>query len=108
MKIIGLGIISLATIGLLAFGLSRPVGAAECMNYDEEFGNLQTSGHSPVQIPADRLQKIVADAEVVTGDVYSGVTRGFTFAEADHTVIGFEIGGCLIDPVVITKPHAGA
>ena len=58
LMIVGLSVIALMAIGLLVFGLSRPVSAAECMNYDQEFGDLTASGHSPVEIPADRLQKI--------------------------------------------------
>lgn len=107
-KVIGLGLVTMMAIGLLAFGLSRPVDAAECTSYDHELVRFRAVGKTPIEIPAGQLAKTVLDLTAITDQPYAGVTRGFVDVEGDVTVFGLEIAGCLLDPIVITRPDSGA
>lgn len=105
--------------GILLFGLilyavfvPSPVFAApavDCSTYDEVLAHDRAEGANPFEIPADRLAKIVADLEAITGDTYQAVTRAFLIMEPDVMLYGLERqDGCLYAPILIARPQAGA
>lgn len=88
---------------LLALG-PGPASAAPCSDFDMVAATFLGHGATVYIIPSQRLQLVVRDAEDLTGARYSGVTRGFLVPGEAELVLGFEIGGCLIDPIRIKAP----
>lgn len=76
-----------------------------CTSLDTVVHDFQTRGANVLIIPADRLQAVVQDTSLYTGDSYQGVTRGFMAQGPGGVVLGLEIGGCLIDPIVHSPPQ---
>lgn len=78
--------------------------AAPCSDLDMVVATFATHGTSVYMIPAERLQLVAHDAEELTGARYAGVTRGFLVRGKETIVLGFEIAGCLIDPITLKAP----
>ena len=95
-------------IGLLAATLPlvapTPGIAAPCSDLDMVVATFAIHGTSVYMLPAERLQLGAHDAEELTGARYAGVTRGFLVRGKETIVLGFEIAGCLIDPITLKAP----
>lgn len=92
--------------GMFAAGLvpSTPAAAATCSDLDMVVATFASHGASVYMIPPERLPLVAHDAEALTGGHYVGVTRGFLVKGKTGFVLGFEIGGCLLDPITIKNP----
>ena len=78
--------------------------AASCGDLDMVVSTFVSHGAAVYMIPPDRLALVARDAEQLTGARYSGVTRGFLVKGKQGFVLGFEIGGCLLDPIQLKTP----
>ena len=113
MTIIKLGIVTaILLFGLILYAVCvpSPTIAGECTSYDATLAAIQAKGYAPFIIPTERLDKVAVDAEAITGEHYEHPTRGFLVVGEVETVLGLEIGGCLLDPIRMAtpKPATGA
>jgi hypothetical protein len=92
-----------AALGL-GLGVTGTACAAPCSDLDLVVANFVSHGASVYLIPGERLDLVAHDAEALTGGHYAGVTRGFLVRGKEELVLGFEIGGCLIDPIRLKAP----
>jgi hypothetical protein len=83
---------------------AAPRAAATCSDLDMVVATFVSRGASVYMIPPERLPLVAQDAEALTGAHYVGVTRGFLVKGKVGFVLGFEIGGCLLDPITIKAP----
>lgn len=97
----------LAIIGIFAAFLftCRFAKADECTSYDATLASIEAQGVAVYSIPPDKLQITVTDLEKITEDDYGTVTRGFMFESDTMLIVGFEVSGCLLDPVYLAKPQ---
>jgi hypothetical protein len=84
------------------------VTAAPCSDLDMVVALFQSHGAAVFMIPPDRLPLVARDAQAITGGHYDGVTRGFLVRGKGGFVLGFEIGGCLVDPIKLEIPKVEA
>ena len=89
---------------LVGTGTSVALAADQCPNFDSVVSTFQSRGANVTMIPVDRLPAVSEDTSLVTGDTYEGVTRGFLAQGTSGVVIGLEVGGCLMDPIIIKPP----
>lgn len=82
--------------------LSFGVAAAECeFPFDETVGQLSAAGAPVVEVPADALPDLVDRIEGDTGQEYGDVTRGFIAQAGGKILLGLEVDGCLLPPIVV-------
>ena len=93
-----------AALGVAASGAT----AASCSDLDMVVAVFQSHGAAVFMIPPDRLALVARDAQAITGGNYANATRGFLVRGEHGVVLGFEIGGCLVDPVKLEIPKAEA
>ncbi len=86
----------------------QPAAAAPCSDLDMVVATFLSHGTAVYIIPPDRLAVVAHDAEAITGAHYPGVTRGFLVKGKQTLIIGFEIGGCLLDPIRLQLPPPNA
>lgn len=78
------------------------VSAAECdFPYDATIGQLSAAGAPVVEVPADALPDLVDRIEGDTGQEYGEVTRGFIAQAGGKILLGLEVDGCLLPPIVV-------
>jgi hypothetical protein len=99
-------LVSCLPVAALVFGLGAigPAAAAPCSDLDMVVATFLGRGASVYMIPTDRLPLVAHDAEELTGGHFDGVTRGFLVRGKQELVLGFEIGGCLLDPIRLKAP----
>lgn len=102
-----LGLLCLVALASLMFAiaLSSRAHAGECTNYDQTVAEIERQGAKLFFIAPARLPKTVADAEAITGETYGVAERGFLIVGSVNTVLGLEVGGCLLDPIFIRNPR---
>lgn len=100
-----LAIFALGSLFMAVF-LIHPAFAAQCTSYDATVAAIRAHGHEPFFIAPAKLPKTVADAEELTGETYGTASRGFLLVGPDKIALGLEVGGCLLDPIIIAKPKA--
>lgn len=78
------------------------VVAQECaFPFDPVVGEFSAAG-APIEIIPDAdLPTFVQLVEASTGVKLKGVTRGFLVIAGGNILLGLEVDGCLIDPIVI-------
>lgn len=91
-------------MAVAALGFGGPAAAAPCSDLDTVVAAFVSRGASVYMIPGERLPLVTRDAEELTGAHYFGVTRGFLVRGKDELVLGFEVAGCLIDPIRLKAP----
>lgn len=57
-------------------------------------------------IKAEDLPDLLAKLEAATGQKYEGVTRAFVANISGNVILGLEVGGCLIDPILLATVPA--
>lgn len=78
------------------------VSAAECeFPYDTVIGEFADAGAPVVEVPADALPDLVARIEADMGEEYGNVQRGFIAQVGGRLLLGLEVDGCLIEPIVV-------
>jgi len=77
----------------------------QCTSLDTVVHDFEAKGANVLIIPSDRLQAVVQDTSLYTGDSYQDVTRGFIAQGPGGVVLGLEIGGCLLDPIIHSPPQ---
>jgi len=91
-----------ATAGL---GAGAAFADDQCTSLDTVVHDFKNKGAVVYMIPTDRLPAVVQDTSLYTGDSYQDVTRGFLAQAPGGVVLGLEIGGCLLDPIVHSPPQ---
>lgn len=82
--------------------LSFGVSAAECeFPFDDTVAQLAAAGAPVVEVPADALPDLVERIEGDTGQEYGDVTRGFIAQAGGKILLGLEVDGCLLPPIVV-------
>lgn len=85
----------------LSFGACA---AEECeFAFEPTIAEFAAAGAPVVEVPASDLPKLVAEVEAVTGEEYGDVTRGFLVRVADVVLLGLEVDGCLLPPIVVDR-----
>lgn len=108
-KVIVLAIIGILAAFFVAFALPMAhARAAECERMDDVVAKFIAAGAQPFIIPADRLPKTVEDAEQIIGQPLPQPSRGFLVVTPRETVLGLEVDGCLLPPIVMETPKADA
>ena len=80
-----------------------------CNDYlDDVFEMWTNSGNPIAMVPADKLAAFLEELAEVTGIPYEGVTRAFTAQGGLGYLVGLEIDGCLLAPIVLAAPLATA
>lgn len=100
----------LTTIGLLCAALfSSPAVAQEACTYtfDDVLKNqIVAGGHPATVVPTESIPEMLEGLSDMTGDEYDGVTRAFVANVSGTILLGLEVGGCLLPPIVIaTTPE---
>lgn len=100
----------LLLVGAALLALSFPAFAQSCdYTFDDVANNqLRANGYPVVIVPDADLPALLAEVESLTGESYGDVTRAF-LANVDGTVLlGLEVGGCLLPPIVVGVAAAPA
>lgn len=85
---------------------SFAASAAECeFPFDRTIGEFSAAGAPVVIIKTDELPGIVSKVETMTGDEIGDVTRGFFTQAGGQILLGLEVDGCLIPPIVLGFAH---
>lgn len=84
------------------------VPPAGCVDMDRVVAGFRNHGEHVYLIPSDRLPTIVRDASEITRQSYGFVTRGFLVLGPASIVLGFEVGGCLGNPIELRPPQLQA
>lgn len=93
---------SLIVAAFAALCLVSPVASAECeFPYDTVIGEFAAAGAPVVEVPADALAGLVERIEGDTGQEYGNVERGFIAQSGGKILLGLEVDGCLIAPIVV-------
>ena len=81
---------------------SLAVSAAECeFPYEDVAGEFAAAGSPVVEVPADALPDLVERIEADTGQEYGDVQRGFIAQAGGKILLGLEVDGCLLPPIVV-------
>lgn len=108
-KVIILALIGIMAAFFVAFALPMAhARGAECERMDDVVAKFTAAGASPFIIPADKLAKTEADAVEIIGQPLPPASRGFLVVSRDRTIIGLEVDGCLLAPILIVTPKADA
>jgi hypothetical protein len=95
--------------GLVALApLPATAAAPRCTDMDNVVAALESEGAPLLLIPAERLSRVVQDTSEITRRSYPFVTRGFLVAGRSSILLGFESGGCLLDPITLAPPQLQA
>lgn len=82
--------------------LCVPAIAAECeFPYDDTVAQLAGAGAPVVEVPADALPDLVDRIEGDTGQEYGDVQRGFIAQAGGKILLGLEVDGCLLPPIIV-------
>lgn len=82
--------------------LSFGAFAAECQHpFDATVGEFSAAGANPVIIPDDKLAEFVDRVEDMNGVHLGEVSRGFMVVAGGKLLLGLEVDGCLIPPIVL-------
>jgi hypothetical protein len=81
---------------------SFAVSAAECeYRFDDLIGQFAAAGAPIVEIGEADLPAIVAKAEEMEGVDLGEVTRGFLVNAGGQILLGLEVDGCLLPPILV-------
>ena len=105
-KVIVLSIIGIFAAFMIAFFLPMAHSyGAECTSYDATLSGIQAQGVAVYSVPPDKVEITAQDVEMLTGDDDGTGSRAFMFETDTVLFVGFEVGGCLLDPVYLAKPQ---
>lgn len=90
---------------VMAVFLCLPSVAQDCIPFDGLVGEISTTGVPLHVFTKGELEEITPALEEISGKDLEGATRAFIFASPKGLVVGVEIDGCVIEPILISAPE---
>lgn len=88
--------------GALLLASASAVNAAECeFPFGDVVGSFAAAGARVAIIPETELAEVVDKTEELFGLELGEATRGFFAVAGGKVLLGLEVDGCLLEPVVV-------
>lgn len=91
---------------VMAAFLCAPSAAAACTDFDRLVSIFESTGVSMQVFSEKELPAVISTLEGTAGRDLAGATRALIVATSAEVIVGVEINGCTLDPIVVAKPKA--